>query len=668
MTDIGGVLWVNAATSELERLEFVYLNLIRSREIGEPGGEVAFTRLPDGAWIVREWRIRMPNLEEARRGRVRRTGYSEEGGVAWAITDARGRTILHAESASISGVVTDSLGTGPPLTPVVVVLAGTRRQALAEEDGSFLLPGLPEGPHVLRVERPLLSNRGMASPEEVVVEGRLGEVTHVRLRAPSVTDALAASCGGAPRPGGTVAFLGRIATVDGAPRAEMAVDVRWLRAWGYSAPAIAAPVGPEGTADRVWTTGRDGAFATAWTITDWRGLFMLCDVPAGSRLRVSVSGPAEQDPVLRETFFVPLGTPTHVESVIIPAAEEQKSIAVDKMESVVDRPSPDSGVDAGGNAPALAPPEPGTDTTQYRVTLHLRDVDDGEPLLGALIELPGHPRPYVTGVNGQVSMEVRAGRHTLTVNKGGYTTLHGAFRVVGDGDLGVSLRGLGDVDRSIPRRLLVRVSEFGSGRLIQGASVSVPGEGDRLSDAQGSVEFEDLKGPVVEVGVEGFGYEPHTEPVTLNEDGTTVVELAMAINALVLDPLEVEVESGFLEKMGVYWRIDRSWPDTLLTREALMEQGEPNLADAFRKLPGVMVGFKGPIIILTTYGGCEIPVLLDGRSVGRSVVGLALNDIPAEYLEMAEVYQPGRAPARFGQKPCGLILMWSREAALSSPP
>ena len=348
--DIGGVLWVNAATSELERMEFVYVNLLRSREVGEPGGEVAFTRLPDGAWIVREWRIRMPHLEPARRGRVRRTGYGEEGGVTWAITDSRGRTILHAESASISGVVTGSSGTGPPPEPVVVELAGTGQQAIAEDDGSFLLTGLGEGRHVLRVQRPLLSTWGMASPGEVVAEGRLGEVTHVRLRAPSMADALAASCGGAPRPEGAVAFLGRITTAEGTPRAEMTVGVRWPRASGYSAAGVAAPLGPQGTPDPAWTVARDGAFATATTTTDWRGLFMLCDVPAGSRLRVSVSGPTGDDPVLRKTFFAPPGFATIVESLVFPTAGDRKSITVDKMESVVDRPAPDSGVDAGRNA------------------------------------------------------------------------------------------------------------------------------------------------------------------------------------------------------------------------------------------------------------------------------------------------------------------------------
>lgn len=320
--EIGGVLWVNAQTSELERLEFAYLNLLRSPQLGEPGGEVAFTRLPDGAWIVREWRLRMPQLE--RRVLLWRTGYREEGGVTWAITDSRGRTILHAESASISGVVTDSLGTGPPAETILVEVVGTGRQTVPREDGSFLLTGLSAGRHVLRVQRPLLANWGMASPSEVAAEGRLGHVAHVRLRTPSVADALAAPCGGAPRPEGTAAFLGRIVTVEGPPAADMTVAVRWLRGSGYTPAPIAAPFGPEGTPDGTWTFGRDGLFATAATTTDWRGLFLLCDVPAGSHLRVSVRGPPGGDPVLVETSFVPPGVPAVVESLVVPQTGDRR--------------------------------------------------------------------------------------------------------------------------------------------------------------------------------------------------------------------------------------------------------------------------------------------------------------------------------------------------------
>ncbi|MDE2796335.1 MAG: carboxypeptidase-like regulatory domain-containing protein [Gemmatimonadota bacterium] len=347
--EIGGVLWVDAATSELERLEFVYLNLLRSREVGEPGGEVAFTRLPDGAWIVREWRIRMPNLEPARRGRVRRTGYTEEGGVTWAVTDWRSRTVLHADSASISGVVTDSAGTGPPTVPLVVQHAGTGRRVMTEEDGSFLLTGVKEGRNEVLVQSSLLANWGLASPSRVVAEGRLGEVVHVRMRGPSIPSALSASCGGAPRPGGTAAFLGRITTPEGAPASDMRVGVRWLRASGYSVSGISAPRGPEGTEDRSWQVGRDGMFATATTITDWRGLFMLCDVPSGSRLRVSVMGPAGDEPVFRETLFVPPEVPAVVENVI-PGAGNRRSIVADRMESAVDSLPTDSTAGTGRNA------------------------------------------------------------------------------------------------------------------------------------------------------------------------------------------------------------------------------------------------------------------------------------------------------------------------------
>ena len=315
--ELGGVLWLNAETSELERLEFEYLNLMRSREVGEPGGEVSFTRLPDGAWIVRDWRIRMPQLKGSRLG-LRRTGYIEDSGVLWAITDSAGREILHAETATLSGVVTDSAGTGPPTGPVVVELAESGMRTVPEEDGSFLLTGLEEGLHTLRVRRPLHSAWGIEPPEEVAIEGRRGEIAHLRLRTPGIADALAAACGGAPRPGGTVAFMGRITTPTGSAAAGAAVSVRWLHGSGYSPAPVAAPFGPEGTPDPEWTLGRDGMFATATTTTDWRGLFLLCDVPAGTRLQVRLAESPTSDPLLTNTYDPPPGRPAIVARLVIP--------------------------------------------------------------------------------------------------------------------------------------------------------------------------------------------------------------------------------------------------------------------------------------------------------------------------------------------------------------
>jgi len=319
VAEIKGVLWLNAATSELESLEFLYENLFQDREVGKPGGELTFTRLPNGAWIVREWAVRGPDLQQVARGRLRRTGYTEEAGITWAITDPVGRMVLHAEFASISGVVVDSTSIGPPPEPVVVHLQGTGKQVITEEDGSFLVAGLKEGRYPLAVQPPLHTGWGLASPAQLEVEGRPGEMTHVRLRVPTVADALVASCGGAPRPRGTTAFLGRIASPDGVPMGGMAVVASWAFASGYAAPATAAPAGPEGTRDQTWKTDRAGATVTGTTTTDARGLFLLCDVPGGTRLRVAVSGPADVEPVLTETFVVRAGAGAVAETLVVPA-------------------------------------------------------------------------------------------------------------------------------------------------------------------------------------------------------------------------------------------------------------------------------------------------------------------------------------------------------------
>lgn len=60
--EIDGVLWIDAATSELRRLDFRYVNLpFRGRkQWDQVGGRVEFARLDNGMWIVSRWRIRMP--------------------------------------------------------------------------------------------------------------------------------------------------------------------------------------------------------------------------------------------------------------------------------------------------------------------------------------------------------------------------------------------------------------------------------------------------------------------------------------------------------------------------------------------------------------------------------------------------------------------------------
>ena len=81
------------------------------------------------------------------------------------------------------------------------------------------------------------------------------------------------------------------------------------------------------------------------------------------------------------------------------------------------------------SAPVLGVQEPDQETEVVRVTMQVRDAESNAPLLGALIELTGLSRRYVTGIDGRVTFEIPAGHYTFTAHKGGYATLRGDFGV-----------------------------------------------------------------------------------------------------------------------------------------------------------------------------------------------------------------------------------------------
>lgn len=324
-----------------------------------------------------------------------------------------------------------------------------------------------------------------------------------------------------------------------------------------------------------------------------------------------------------------------------------------------------------GGAPApgggvLGAQEPAGAAERVSVTLRVLDAEGEAPLLGVLIELSGVSRRYVTGLAGEAYLDIPPGHYTFTVRKGGYATLRGDFGVIGASELTVVMHELGDVDTSVPGRLLVRVAEFGSGSLIEGATVSVPGAGGGLTDGNGWVEFTDLAGPDAEVTIRMIGYRTRTEPVTLREGRTTVVEVAMAIDAVVLAPLEVEVRSGFLEAQGVYWRMDHGRSMHVFDSEDLIERGgKPYILMAFTNIPNLHV--YGHDLILGRRQ-CELATYWDGMPINLAATPDLPGPIQPEDIELVEVYTGLRTPTRFSRWPgdintCGAIAWWSKRRA-----
>jgi hypothetical protein len=58
--DVSGVLWLDAKSSELRRLDWGYTH-INAPTAYAPRGRADFVRLPGGAWIISSWRLRIPN-------------------------------------------------------------------------------------------------------------------------------------------------------------------------------------------------------------------------------------------------------------------------------------------------------------------------------------------------------------------------------------------------------------------------------------------------------------------------------------------------------------------------------------------------------------------------------------------------------------------------------
>ncbi|HEX6368175.1 MAG TPA: carboxypeptidase-like regulatory domain-containing protein [Longimicrobium sp.] len=80
LPDVRGILWMDRRTARLRRLEYTYVNLPWANPDDLLGGELNFEQLPDGAWIVRRWLVRMPRLRAAEDGTTYVAGIVEQVG------------------------------------------------------------------------------------------------------------------------------------------------------------------------------------------------------------------------------------------------------------------------------------------------------------------------------------------------------------------------------------------------------------------------------------------------------------------------------------------------------------------------------------------------------------------------------------------------------------
>ncbi len=306
--EVAGTLWLDPSTSELQWLEYDYVNLDPDLRLPEVGGRVEFQRMPDGGWIVPEWFIKMPSLglQRSLDGSSRRTyvrGFRETGGRVLDV-QAPGRVIGHAMAGAMEGVVRDSVGS--PMEGVRVELVGTEWTAETDSAGSFSFYPLVDGVYQVRLAHPTLERFGQSPVEftRVVVDG---ETTLVESRVPTVRSTVLEACRADGVHSDSVPLIGLVRRSDGTRASDAEVRV-------------------------VWDRGSDGYVVHPGEL----GVFTLCNVPRDKEITVfatSVSEPSRGG-VPEETGDTADGPHHEAAEVTLEAAEVTLPAAVDSLEAL----------------------------------------------------------------------------------------------------------------------------------------------------------------------------------------------------------------------------------------------------------------------------------------------------------------------------------------------
>jgi Carboxypeptidase regulatory-like domain len=189
--DIKGVLWMDEKSAELRTLEFNYTWLPNGVRPADFGGTVSFFRMPGGRWIVRSWKIRMPEFGNQRTVQTADGSYvsvgrssspvvariSEEGGAVPLST-------LMGQVGQVRGTVVMDTITNKPIAGITVALEGTGDSTTTGVDGGFELPFVQPGSYTIVIRHAVLDSLGIRHLARTV-EVDAGQSAALALRFPT---------------------------------------------------------------------------------------------------------------------------------------------------------------------------------------------------------------------------------------------------------------------------------------------------------------------------------------------------------------------------------------------------------------------------------------------------------------------------------------------------
>jgi hypothetical protein len=240
--EIAGVVWFDAATSELRQIEFDWTRLRADTSL--VGGDVRFAHDSSGVWYVSSWRLRMPRevLLVSGQGVVgRRQTLLEEGGVVLDDLPTSGFV-----PGTITGVVRDSKGRG--LAEAVVRVIGAGARAVTDQQGRYTLTGVPPGLQFVVADHESYQDLGirLGQHRALITEGIVRDLL---FSAPTTEVAGSILCGSARRPPNTAILRVSIAnTVSETPTPAAQIRLAVAPTYRGSKYTATTRISPDGSA------------------------------------------------------------------------------------------------------------------------------------------------------------------------------------------------------------------------------------------------------------------------------------------------------------------------------------------------------------------------------------------------------------------------------------
>ena len=316
------------------------------------------------------------------------------------------------------------------------------------------------------------------------------------------------------------------------------------------------------------------------------------------------------------------------------------------------------------------------ETERITVTGNVLDEITAEPVEGAVVLVEALGLTLVTDNNGQFVLDrVPSGVYDINVVHDDYQRLEGNLNVDQPGEFFLAMTASADPNEGLATGVAGMVTDQVSGEPIAEVVVNVAVQGRvATTSTTGRFTLPDLMPGRYEVTFSHLGYQQRVDSVNVEIGRVSVVDVALSVEAIELDPIEVTVERQdvTLQGVGFYERESDGWGD-FIDREQIELWAPMDLSNALMRFPGVRVvsdpSMPSRRFVMFRRAGetCYPAVYIDDVMMHRGGDEPAGIDDLVDPIAVAgvEVYQgqAGLPPQYWGlNSSCGVVLIWIRKA------